>query len=176
MGMNEFTEQELNELPKEVIIKLFLGLQENIKELNQSVLNLTEQIKLMNQRKYGRKTEAVHAEQLSLDLEFNEAEAIADPGVPEPSLEEAAPKKKRPKGKREEDIGKVTNHREVPVELSEEELTKQFGENGWKRLPDECVTKLEHIPASFEAVTYKIAVYAGKKDGTIIRADRPTEL
>ena len=114
MNTTEFTEQELNELPKEVLIKLFLGMQENIKELNQSVLNLTEQIKLMNQRKYGRKTEIVSADQLALDLEFNEAEAIADPATPEPSLEEAAPKKKRPKGKRAEDIRKVTNHREVP--------------------------------------------------------------
>ena len=176
MSTTEFTEQELNELPKEVLIKLFLGMQENIKELNQSVLNLTEQIKLMNQRKYGRKTETVSADQLALDLEFNEAEAIADPATPEPSLEEAAPKKKRPKGKRAEDIRKVTDHREVPVELSEEELNRRFGENGWKRLPDECITKLEHIPASFEAVTYKIAVYAGKKDGTIVRADKPAEL
>ena len=49
MNTTEFTEQELNELSKEVLIKLFLGLQENVKELNQSVLNLTEQIKLMNQ-------------------------------------------------------------------------------------------------------------------------------
>ena len=56
MSTTEFTEQELNELSKEVLIKLFLGLQENVKELNQSVLNLTEQIKLMNQRKYGRKS------------------------------------------------------------------------------------------------------------------------
>ena len=56
MNTTEFTEQELNELSKEVLIKLFLGLQENVKELNQSVLNLTEQIKLMNQRKYGRKS------------------------------------------------------------------------------------------------------------------------
>ena len=56
MNTIEFTEQELNELSKEVLIKLFLGLQENVKELNQSVLNLTEQIKLMNQRKYGRKS------------------------------------------------------------------------------------------------------------------------
>ena len=56
MNTTEFTEQKLNELSKEVLIKLFLGLQENVKELNQSVLNLTEQIKLMNQRKYGRKS------------------------------------------------------------------------------------------------------------------------
>ena len=128
MNTTEFTEQELNELSKEVLIKLFLGLQENVKELNQSVLNLTEQIKLMNQRKYGRKTETVSADQLVLDLEFNEAESLADLKEPEPSLEEAAPKKKRPKGKRAEDIRKVTNHREVPVELSEEELNRRFGE------------------------------------------------
>ena len=176
MSTNQFTEQELNNLPKSVLIKLILGLQENVIELNRSVQNLTEQIKIMNQRKYGRKTETVSALQISFDFGFNEAECLENPNEPEPSLEKAAPRKPRPKGKRAEDISKVTNHHEVPVELSESELIARFGENGWKRLPDQIITKLEHIPASFEAITYKIGVYVGKKDGTIIRADKPVEL
>lgn len=177
MSTPEFTEMELNQLPKSALIKVILSLQINVKELTSSVQILTEQIKIMNQNRYGRKTETVSSLQLALDLGFNESEYTADPDQPEPTLEEAAPKKKpRPKGKRSEDIKKVTNHREVPVELSEEELTARFGKDGWKRLPDQIITKLEHIPASFEAITYKIGVYVGKKDGTIIRADKPAEL
>ena len=176
MSTVKFTEEELNQLPKETLVSMIYALQGNVTELTRTVQNLTEQIMIMNQRRFGRKTEAVSELQLALDLGFNEAEYTADPDKPEPTLNEAAPKKKRPKGKRAEDISKVTNHREVPVELTEEELVARFGRNGWKRLPDQVITKLEHIPASFEAVTYNIAVYVGKKNGEIIRADKPTEL
>ena len=86
---------------------------------------------------------------------------------PEPTLEEAAPRKKA-KGKRASDIQKITNHREEYTELSEEELNERFGKSGWKRLSYQIITKLEHIPASFEVVTYKIGVYAAKDNQTII--------
>ena len=55
-------------------------------------------------------------------------------------------------------------------------MNESFGKSGWKRLPYQIITKLEHIPASFEAVTYKIGVYAAKDNQTIIRAQKPVEL
>ena len=109
MSTAELTEEELNQLSKETLIKMIYALQGNVTELTRTVQNLTEQIMIMNQRRFGRKTEAVSELQLALDLGFNEAEYTADPDKPEPTLNEAAPKKKRPKGKRAEDISKVTN-------------------------------------------------------------------
>lgn len=41
----------------DLLIRLFLNQQENIKQLQKSVETLTEQIMIMNQRQFGRKTE-----------------------------------------------------------------------------------------------------------------------
>ena len=47
-----------------------------------------EQIRILNQRHFGRKTESAHsADQLQIDLGFNDAEAEQDPDVPEPAAE-----------------------------------------------------------------------------------------
>ena len=170
------SENELNNLPKETLVAMIMGLQSSVKELNNAVQVLTEQVRIMNQHKYGRKTEEVSALQMELELGLNDAEYTADPNEPEPVLEEAAPRKKRPAGKRAEDIKKITNHREEYIELSDEELDEKFGKGRWKRLPYQIITKLEHIPASFEAVTYKIGVYACTDNETITRAQKPVEL
>ncbi|MCR4952285.1 MAG: IS66 family transposase [Solobacterium sp.] len=170
------SEKELNNMPKEVLVTMIMGLQSSVNELNRTVQNLSEQLKVMNSRNYGRKSEQVSALQMELELGFNDTEVTADPGEPEPTLEEAAPRKKRPVGKRAEDIKKITNHREEYIEIPEAELDQRFGKGKWKRLPYQIITKLEHIPASFEAVTYKIGVYAAADNETIIRAEKPVEL
>jgi hypothetical protein len=170
------SEKELDRMPKEALVAMIMGQQSTVSELNRTVQILSEQIRVMTQRNYGRKTEQVSALQMELELAFNDAEFTADPGEPEPSLEEAAPRKTRPAGKRAEDIKKITNHRTVQVKLSKEELDKRFGEGKWKELPPQVITKLEHIPASFEAVTYEIGVYASADNQTIIRAEKPAEL
>lgn len=176
MSIPNLSENDLKKMPKDVLVSMIIGLQSSIDELNRTVSILSEQIKVMNQRSYGRKSEKVSVIQLELELGLNEAEATADPGEQEPSLEEAAPRKKRPAGKREEDIKKITNHRTVPVEIAEEELDRIFGKGNWKKLPPQIITKLEHIPAAFEAVTYNIGVYAEKNGDRIVRAAKPTEL
>ena len=176
MDRMNHTEEELNQLSKKVLVEMIMGLQSSVNELTRTVSLLTEQFNLNNQRSYGRKSETSNVLQMELDLGLNEPEATADPEADEPTLEETAPKRKRPSGKREEDIHKITNHREVPVELTEEKLNELFGKDNWKRLPEQIITKLEHIPASFEAITYKIGVYASKDGDKIIRADKPVEL
>lgn len=170
------SKKDLNNMPKEALVAMIMGLQSSVNELNKMVQVLSEQLKVMNSRNYGRKSEQVSALQMELELGFNDTEVTADPGEPEPVLEEAAPKKKRPVGKRAEDIKKVTNHREEYIEIPEAELDQRFGKGKWKRLPYQIITKLEHIPASFEAVTYKIGVYAAADNETIIRAEKPVEL
>jgi len=176
MNEENLTEKELLEMPKEDLVGMILGMQSGFNEMKRTIDLLSEKVNIMNQRSYGRKSEVVSPLQLELELGLNEAEALADPEEKEPTLEEAAPRKKRPVGKRKEDLEKITEHKTVPVEISEEELNRRFGEGNWKRLPEQIITKLEHIPASFVAVTYKIGVYAAKDNQTIIRADKPDEL
>ena len=177
MEQIEFTEELLKQMPPEAVIKLVLMLQQDVKQLNHNVELLTEQIKIMNQRTFGRSTEKVSElfELQHLDLIFNEAEYTADETAPEPTVEDL-PKKKKEKGHKENSLKKVTNHREVLIEMTEEELNEKYGEGKWKKLPYETIVKLEHYPAYFEVVTYKIGVYAKNDNQTIVRAEKPKEL
>ena len=172
----KLTKEQLDQMPKDLIITLFLGLQSSIEELKSTVEVLSEQIRMMNSRQYGRKTEQISALQMELELGFNDAEVTADENEPEPTLEEAAPRKKRPAGKREADLKKITEHKEIKIDIPAEELDEKFGKGKWKELPPQIITKLEHVPASFIAVTYKIGVYAADDNQTIVRAEKPVEL
>ena len=177
MEQMKFTEDLLKQMPQEALIQLVLMLQQNINQLNKNVELLTEQIKIMNQRNYGRKTEKASElfELQHLDLTFNEAECTADESEPEPTIENL-PKKKKEKGHKENSLKKITNHREVLIEMTDEELNVKYGEGKWKKLPYETIVKLEHHPACFEVVTYKIGVYAKDDNQTIVRAEKPKEL
>lgn len=175
METKYFTEEQFKDMSHDDLVSLTMCLQNNVIEMQRSVDQLTEQIRLMNQRHFGRKTEKSSAyEQLSLFL--NETEVIHDEeeNKEEPELKTVV--RKRPKGKKESDLAKITNHRDEYIRIPEEELDRRFGENGWKELPSQIVYKLEHIPASFEAITYHIGVYASKNTDEIIRADKPAEL
>ena len=142
MNKENLTEKELFDMPKEELVGMVLGMQSNVNELKRTINLLSERVNIMNQRSYGRKSETVSPLQLELELSLNEAEALSDPQEKEPALEEAAPKKKRPAGKRKEDLEKITEHRTVPVEIPEEELNSRFGEGNWKRLPEQIITKI----------------------------------
>lgn len=176
-----FTEEQLKSLTMDSLVSMVMILQNNQIEQKHAIDQLTEQIRLMNQRQYGRKTEQKSSlyEQLQLDIAFNETEVTADEETEsEPKIEKVVVRK-RPKGKKEDSLKKIINRREEYITISETELKEKYGENGWKRLPDQIVTKLEHIPACFEVVTYHIAVYAPKRDDSeqsIIRAPKPAEL
>ena len=177
MEQMKLTEETLKQLPQEALIQLVLMLQQNINQLNQNVELLTEQIKIMNQRNYGRSTEKASElfELQHLDLVFNETEYTADETASEPTVENL-PKKKKEKGHKENSLKKITNHREVLIEMTDKELNEKYGEGKWKKLPYETIVKLEHHPACFEVVTYKIGVYAKNDNQTIVRAEKPKEL
>ena len=106
---------------------------------------------------------------------FNEAEAAAAEAVTEPDLEHVVVRKKKQKGQRKEDLSRL------PVRIEKHELTKQqlleiYGEGGWKRLPDEVFSRVEYKPSVKEVVEHHVAVYAGKKEDRITRAERPVDL
>ncbi|MBR3251954.1 MAG: hypothetical protein IKF80_09630, partial [Erysipelotrichaceae bacterium] len=172
--------QELIKLDKETLIETVVSLQKSVDELLKNNELLLEALKLSKQRNYGKATEVnSFFDQLSFDLSFNEAESLYDETQIEPELDEAAPRRKKNKGKRSCDLSKITDHRQELIELSNDELDSIFGKDNYKRLPDEIIQKLEHIPAKFEAITYKVAVYCAKDesrcDVSIIRAKAPAD-
>ena len=120
-----FTEEELNKLNKQAIIMLFLSMQDQLREMNDSINRLTEQIAASNQYRFGRRSEKLDVldGQMSLFDFFNEAESAhdSDPSKEEPEPEKVVTTRKKPKGKRRSDL------KDLPVivithEVSEERL------------------------------------------------------
>jgi len=85
--------------------------------LKQKVQLLEEQLRLARHHRFGASSEKTPSGQLSL---FNEAEAIADPDLPEPDIEQAVPRRRKQKGKREEDFSGLPTE-QVVYELPENE-------------------------------------------------------
>ena len=86
-----------------------------IEKLQQQLDWFAQQLRLANTQRFGPSSEKTAAimDQVSL---FNEAEATAAPGLPEPDIDEAAPRRRKQKGKREKDFS------ELPVEQIIHEL------------------------------------------------------
>ena len=185
--MKEFTEEELKKLDKDVLITLTLSMQGQLNNISRQLDFMTEQIRLMNQRAFGRKTDintstfvdenGVIYEQLQLDNVFNEAEAGSDNSA-EPEITEIivpSHRRRKAKGKRDADLenlpARIINH-----ELSKEELRAEFP-NGHKELPVQIYKRISIIPQTLIVDEHHVHIYASKdNDGTIVRAPRPNDL
>lgn len=186
----KFTEEQLNTLDKSFIVNLFLQLQDQndklsgeVQELNKKMEVLIEQITLANKNRFGRSSEKTMDTSQICFMEvdgtivfFNEAEAISDLDAEEPdTLENKPARKPKTVGKKEADI------KDLPVNiinhyLTDEELVAEFGENGWKQLPDAISKHYRLIPAKVEIDEHHVGVYASKTDDHIIKADHPKAL
>lgn len=193
--MVRLSEEQLNYLGKDALVILASSLQEqmasleiqlhnanaNLADNNRQTELLTEQIRLMNQRQFGRKAESNLSEmdgQLTLFDSFNEVEFSQTPETAEPTVEEitiSSYRRSKAKGKREADLdglpARIFEHR-----LSEEELAATFP-TGYKELPVEIYKRLHIIPETFIVEEHHVHVYAARfNDGTIVKAKRPADL
>ena len=193
--MVRLSEEQLNHLGKDALVIPASSLQEqmaslqiqldnanaNLADNNRQIELLTEQIRLMNQRRFGRKAESDLSEtdgQLTLFDSFNEVEFSQKPDVAEPSVEEitiSSYRCSKTKGKRETDLdalpARIFEHR-----LSEENLAAKFP-GGYKELPVEIYKRLHIIPETFIVDEHHVHVYVSRSnDGTIVKAERPPDL
>lgn len=193
--MIQLTEEQLNNLEKEALIIIVASLQDQLNSMNAQLESanarlsdnnrqielLTEQIRIMNQRQFGRKAESGLSDlegQLTLFDSFNEAEALKKDNLPEPAIDEviiSSYRRAKVKGKREADLdglpARIFEHK-----LSPEELAEKFPD-GYKELPVEIYKRLHIIPETFIVDEHHVHVYASKSnDGTIIKAERPVDL
>jgi transposase len=179
--MKEFTQEELKNLDKNALITLVLSLQGQLSQISRQLDFLTEQIALMNQRSFGRRTDRNSIDgQISMFDQadfFNEAEADSDDS-PEPDIDEItvhAHRRKKSAGKREQDLedlpARIINHT-----IPEEKLNELFPE-GYKELPETIYKRLAVIPQTFIVDEHHVHVYASKSnDGRIVRAERPKDI
>ena len=186
----KYTKEQLNQLDKELLIQLFLGMQDQLEELtkqtqalNDKMQLMMEQLVLSNQSRFGRSSERLSTEGQICFMEvdgtivfFNEAEAVCDLDAPEPDdLALKTPKKKKQAGKKAADLKNLKVQR-IDHYLSTEELTAEFGENGWKQLPDAISRCYKFIPASVEVEEHHIGVYSSKLDEHMVKAPHPKNL
>ena len=174
-----YTADELNHVEKDELVRIILSLQENTARMMENQDLVMEQIAILRQQRFGRRSEKMDVIDGQMSLFFNEPEAAAgEPGTQaeEPEFEEVViRRKKKKKGKREEDL------KDIPVtviqhEMSEDELKAAFPDGKYKRLPDEVYKRLEFRPATFEVKEHHVAVYAGTENETIVKAGRPKDL
>ena len=143
--MKQYTPEELNQLSKEEIVSLLMQSQNE-------AARFKERLEELQLHLFGRSTERLEClGQLSA---FNEAEVVCNEEEKEPEIEDAVvARSKRPRGKLAEDLKDLPTRKEMH-ELSEDELTRIFGQDGWKRLPDEISWSLEYHPSVKEAVEH----------------------
>ena len=185
----KYTEEQLNTVDKSFLIHLLLQqeqLEALTKELhasNEKMQLLMEQVILGKQNRFGRSSEKMDdTNQISFRevdgsiVFFNEAEAVSDLSVSEPEdLEPRSSKQPKRKGKKEADLSGLPIRR-IDHYLSETELEEEFGEKGWKQLPDAISRKYRFVPAKVEVEEHHIGVYASKTDEHMVKADHPKSL
>ena len=142
----KFTEEQLNSFDKSMLIQLFLNQQEQLEKVSADLHSLDtkmqammEQLILANKNRFGRSSEKMEDAQQLRFVEvdgtivfFNEAEAVCDLEALEPETLEPAPeRRKKATGKKAQDMSGLPTNR-IDHYMTEEELTAEFGENGWK--------------------------------------------
>ena len=192
--MAKLTDEQLYNLNKEALVIIVSSLQDQLDSVktqldtanaqladnNRQIELLAEQLRLMNQRQFGKKSEAADQfdGQMTIFDYFNGAEALYNPSVPEPEITEivvSTYRRSKTSGKREADLegfpARIIEHK-----LSDEQLAKLFPE-GYKELPEEVYKRLHIIPETFIVDEHHVHVYASKKNtGQIHKADRPKDI
>lgn len=165
----QYTAESLDRYSKEELIETVLSLQDDL-------FLSAEQIAILKSKLFGRKTEKQLPDG-DEQMTFNEFEAEAEKGTPEePAVEETITyTRKKRIGKRDEDL-KGFPVEIVKHELTDEELTAEFGNEGYIRLADDVYRKLEVIPARYVVYEHHLAVYKGRKNGKFVRAPHPKEM
>ena len=164
----DLTKNDLMNLDKQTLVTMLMmaassnqSLQKTVDQLNKSVGLLTEEVALLRQNRFGRKSEKNLApSDGQYVMIFNETEVTIDlyredAGSPDPDsgrteTEEITYKRKKRTGKRREDLSRIREREVVPHELSEEELLETFPDGKWTRLPDEVYERVEMIPAKLK--------------------------
>lgn len=186
----KYTEDQLNTLDKSFLVQMYLNLQEQLEsltkethELNEKMQLMMEQLILNKQARFGRSSEKMtDVGQICFKevdgniLFFNEAEATSNMAIPEPEDLEVKPTRGvKPAGRKEGHISGLPVNR-IDHYLSAGQLTLEFGEKGWKQLPDAVMKHYRFVPAKVEVDEHHIGVYSSKKDNRVVKAPHPSSL
>lgn len=140
-------------------------MQNQMEQPDKNFKKLVEQLAVANDQRYGRSSEQLSFidDQMTLDMIFNEAEALTENlYVVEPAEEQVLPiKKKKNVGKGEADL-KGLSVESIAHKLTTEKTTEILDPNGWKELPDEIYRHVRVKPAEYCVDEQHVDAYAGK--------------
>lgn len=140
---------------------MFLGLQEQVDVLTTEVHSLNEKMWLMMEQlilsskdRFGRSSEKMEDMNQICFMEidgkivfFNESEAVCNLEAPEPGELEAKPARSAKQiDKKDADMSAIPTNR-IDHYMTEPQLIAEFGENGWKQLPDAIAKRYKFISA-----------------------------
>lgn len=156
--------------------------EEQTSQLNQTIANLNETVDHLKKKLFASSSERTKTDVFpgQMDL-FNEAEAAADPSIPEPALEMAVGGYKRqvrkPKATREEILAGLPVM-EVPCMVPDDERDCPYCNTPMEAIGKKVVREeLRIIPAKVERIQYVQEVLGCpecKKDGASVIVSAPT--
>ena len=176
----EYTEEQLNKFDKTTLVQLFLVQQSQLQDIDQKLQLLLEQVAVLNKNRFGKSSEKLDIDNQICFMEvdgsiiyFNEAEAVAALD----DFEEAPvkPRGRKVKGKKLADIKNLPVI-EIEHKMTEDELTAEFGKDGWYQLEDEIYNRYRFTPMKVEIEEHHVSVYKSKKDNHFKKADHPAYL
>jgi transposase len=133
--------------------------EQQIAELSAKLRWYEEQIHLAKHRRFAASSEQTHPDQLTL---FNEAEAEANPAVPEPTLETITYKRKKSVGAREAKLDSLPVET-IEYRLSEDEQVCPCCAGKLHGMSTEVRRELKIIPAEVKVVEHVRHVYACRR-------------
>ncbi|OLR54939.1 hypothetical protein BHK98_01905 [Hornefia porci] len=181
--------KELKQLDKDELCRMILDMQQTVQKKEEIIAAnenridiLTQEVKLLRAQRFGRKSEADDKEefdgkQMAMEFTFNETEAAADTAEKDETvIVSGHTRKRRPKGKIEEDLSRLPKAEPKHFRMEEDELQKIFPK-GYQELPVDVVRQVEHKPAEYYVQEYHVHVYRDREDsGHIVRAAAPKKL
>ena len=145
---------------------------DHIKELEQQILLLKEQVDFLTRKLYGTKSEKTSALQIEGQMSlFNEVESCADPNAQEPDLVEVENhlRKKKYAGQREELVKSIPHSKVLHTIDDSEKICEKCG-GTMVRVGEEFVrTEVQFIPAKLKVIDHYRETYecrACRKRGT----------
>jgi transposase len=137
-----------------------LRLEEQVAVLSAQVLWFEEQHRLEMQRRFGASSERMTATEQQ-ELIFNEAEALADPSVPEPTMETIASSRRKAgaKGLRDAQLANLPTET-ITYALPVEEQVCPSCQNPLHKMDDEVRQELTIIPMQVRVTRHVRHVYS----------------
>jgi transposase len=142
---------------KEEIIALAIKQDREIERLQKENTLLWEQYRLSQLRRFGPSSEKTPA--VEEPMLFNEPEAVADASAPEPTLQEITYKRRKTKGKRDEDLAGLPEET-IEYTLPVEEQVCPACDGPLHKMSEEVRRELKIVPAQVSVVKHVQHVYS----------------